>query len=831
MRTVALGWLLLGLIAASEPPTGDESATRPAAESEVPLRQTIDRLIEGRAVGPLAPICDDADFVRRAHLDLTGVIPDAGRTQDFLDDPSPDKRDRLVGELLQDPAFDRYLATHLDALLLERRADTHVDVDAWETYLIDAVARRKPMDQLFRELLTPAEPESIESAASKFLLNREAEPHAMTRDVGRLFFGMDLQCAQCHDHPLVDDYLQEDYYGLHAFVYRTGLFVDPKTKKGSLSERADGEVRFESVFTGEGRQRMPPRLPLGVTVLDEPAHAEEEAYLVAPEKTQAGHPRYSRRARLGELLSQSESFRRNLANRVWVLVFGRGLVHPADFHSLDNPPSDPELLGLLADDWATHGFDLRYLVGELTLTRTYQRSCDPPPPTSVNFADIEARRSALAATRDVLSDRIAAARAEAEQARSAWREAMGRYEEATEALPQVRLRLDEALAAAEAAAAAADEAQAGLATLGNRVGAFERLLRATGEAAQAWPDEPTIREVLATLDARSAAIGDELAAAERAADEMSAARGRTRQAAEALREEHETLAASRGSPDELRRLERTSLAARQSWADARAVGRRLDADLRLCDDLLGYRDALAEDPQRAERLWASVVQRWTVNGQVAPLKPLSPEQLAASMMRATGVLDRHQTAAAAAVDQEPPARLGDESLPQEERDLARHVARQQAWLAQVRGSVRPFVSQFGGLPGEEFQATVNQALFVGNGPAVAGWLAASPGSLVGQLVSEPSSAALAERLALATLSRRPTLEEVRRIERHLSPGGPGHDASVTEDGDVTDDGAINEDGDVTKDGDAKEDDDIDRPGVIAEIVWAILSSAEFRFNH
>src|SRR5207244_10957081 len=97
-------------------------------------------------------------------------------------------------------------------------------------------------------------------------LDRDAEPNAVTRDIGRLAFGMDLQCCQCHDHPLIDDYYQNDYYGLFAFVHRTGLFTDPKSKAIQLTEKAEGEASFKSVFTGAGSDRAVPRLPKGAEI-------------------------------------------------------------------------------------------------------------------------------------------------------------------------------------------------------------------------------------------------------------------------------------------------------------------------------------------------------------------------------------------------------------------------------------------------------------------------------------------------------------------------------------------------------------------------------------
>src|SRR5690606_4304064 len=107
-------------------------------------------------------------------------------------------------------------------------------------------------------LLTADSVDPATRPMAKFLLDRDGDPHLLTRDVGRMFFGVDLQCAQCHDHPLIDDYVQTDYYGLNAFFSRTSMFVDMKdNNKGYLTEKAEGTTEFKSVFTGSSRKTRP----------------------------------------------------------------------------------------------------------------------------------------------------------------------------------------------------------------------------------------------------------------------------------------------------------------------------------------------------------------------------------------------------------------------------------------------------------------------------------------------------------------------------------------------------------------------------------------------
>ena len=163
-----------------------------------------------------------------------------------------------------------------------------------------------------------------------------------------MFLGVDLECAQCHDHPCIDDYLQRHYYGLSAFLKRSYLFTDPKTKQKVLGEKAEGDVKFTSVFTSEEGQTDPRVLNLPGIPDPEPA---KELYIAKPSSQVRGVPTYSRRLQLAKAMVAADNadFRRNIVNRLWALMIGRGLVEPLDIRHSDNPPSHPEVLELLAD--------------------------------------------------------------------------------------------------------------------------------------------------------------------------------------------------------------------------------------------------------------------------------------------------------------------------------------------------------------------------------------------------------------------------------------------------------------------------------------------------
>ncbi len=347
-----------------------------------PLHERIDQILAADTpdfARQAAPPADDAEFLRRVCLDLTGCIPTAADARAFLADASPGKRAALIDRLLASPEHARHMQHVYDVILMERRPDKNVPRAAWQEFLFASFSANKPYDQFVAELLSADGADPKNRGPAKFLLDRDAEPHLLTRDVSRLFLGMNLRCAQCHDHPLVDAYKQDHYYGLFAFFNRTTLVTD-KSKVAALAEKADGEVSFQSVFDPQKLTKTSlPRVPGGQAIKD-PELEKGQEYEVAPAAGVRHVPKYSRRSHLAEQVATAENvqFRRAAANRFWALMMGRGLVHPLDMDHPNNPPSHPELLTLLADEFAATKFDVRGFLRELALSEAYQRSSTLP---------------------------------------------------------------------------------------------------------------------------------------------------------------------------------------------------------------------------------------------------------------------------------------------------------------------------------------------------------------------------------------------------------------------------------------------------------------------
>lgn len=366
------------------------------AETPPALHARIDAMVSEAEVGPVAERTEDAEFLRRLSLDLVGRIPTTKELAEFLEDGSPGKREQWIDRLLASPECDKHLAVVLDVSWMERRADTYVGTPAWRTYLRDAIAANRPLDELVAEVLAADGADEATKVRAKFLLDRNVEAHLLTRDVGRLFFGRDLQCAQCHDHPLVSDYAQSEYYGLFAFLQRTHLVTqDVEKKLVSVGEKADGEAVFASVFEPDVPQRTSfPVLPDGSPLVEEPAWLASEAYVVAPAEKVRPVPRFSRRGQLAsaDRLAGSRLFRLNAANRLWRLLLKRGLVEPPDLMHAANPPTHPLLLEELAGALIAQDFQIKPFLAQVARSQVYQRRMELPVAPEVGIALAAAAR-------------------------------------------------------------------------------------------------------------------------------------------------------------------------------------------------------------------------------------------------------------------------------------------------------------------------------------------------------------------------------------------------------------------------------------------------------
>ena len=334
----------------------------------------IDRRLKSESIEVSPPI-DDTAFLRRVTLDLAGRIPTAAEWEAFKKDESVEKRRQVIQRLIDLPDFAYHQRNEID-LLLQRSQEYN---SQWREYLLEATFENRGWDQLFREVVTPDLVSPDDQRPTAFLAKRIKDLDTITNDASILWFGVNIACAKCHDHPLVLDWTQAHYYGLASFFKRTY-----RGRNGSLGERFDGNLKYTDIYGDEHQAKFQ---FLTGAVVEEPESNLNEARLKELEQAikkaeredsaePPPQPEFRPRTELVEiaLAERSQSFfAHNIVNRTWARLLGRGLVHPLDQMHSENPPSHPELLNLLSDDLIANGYDLRRLVHSIVLTKVYSR--------------------------------------------------------------------------------------------------------------------------------------------------------------------------------------------------------------------------------------------------------------------------------------------------------------------------------------------------------------------------------------------------------------------------------------------------------------------------
>ncbi len=512
-----------------------------------PLRDRVDAAVAAMLPGPVAGRADDADLARRTYLCLVGRAPTVEELDAYLELPVRQRQETTVQRLLDSGEFAAYFAAVLDIWLMERRTGNRIPEAEWRQFLARCLQERWTLDRLIQTIVS-ADGSGENRPAARFLLDREVEPNALTRDISRIFMGRDLQCAQCHDHPNIADYFQSEYYGIFAFVSRSYLFENPaENKKPYVGEKGEGEVEFKSVFfPEEGERRALPSL-LGMFELSaEPNFVGMSASITEADKQHAGRPKFSRRKVLGRYLTHPDNMQaaRNWANRLWAHMFGRGLVHPVDFHHPDNPPKLPELLDALATDLIASGWDLRHLLAELALSQTFARSIDLPPMPDVSMDRVDALYRAAEAELARLESQS--------QASEELRRRQAIFDAQRAELEAIDTRLDELQKERQTlldAAATVDKQVAAAATKDEQAAAgVEKLkgeVEAADRAARAAPENPDLAAAVDRLRTKLKKSEESAAAARTALQAVQKERATVRERMAALEQSLEELRWSR----------------------------------------------------------------------------------------------------------------------------------------------------------------------------------------------------------------------------------------------------------------------------------------------
>lgn len=360
-----------------------------AAYAKLPEHNEIDKLVHERhrKLGLLpSGTCSDEEFLRRVSLDLIGMLPPVEITRTFLADTRPDRRERLVNDLLKHPNYADHWAVKWGDLVRPNPSRVGVKpVYLLDDWLRQAFRQNTPYDQMVRDLLT-AEGSTHEHGPVA-LFRDKRDPADMGAFVSQIFLGVRLDCAKCHHHPS-EKWGQEDYYSLAAF------FAQMKRKGQAISAPISGEV--EHWWAGSTGNVTHP--VTDAVMVPKPPDGPEMPYVEGQDP----------RTRLLDWMAASNNpfFAKAIVNRIWADFMGRGIVDPVDDFRASNPPSNEALIDWLANDFASNGFDLQHLMRCIVLSHTYQLSAEPNQHNladTQNFARFQKRRL----TAEVLMDAVA----------------------------------------------------------------------------------------------------------------------------------------------------------------------------------------------------------------------------------------------------------------------------------------------------------------------------------------------------------------------------------------------------------------------------------------
>lgn len=410
----AVSSLALGGGAFAGPSEGEGAAgsLRPTADVVRELDQLMAGAWKAARIEP-QPLASDAEWLRRLSLDVTGGVADEEQVRAFLASTAPNKRTLAIREALASDAYARSMALRWSYLLvgrdylfrslqynqvqraMERRARMEPEPDAGGSMTGGAgapeaeydgptpplvewfeakLAANTRWDEVTRDLLA-ARGSVVENKAGHWAVRylRDGKAEELAGTAMRVFQGLQLQCAQCHDHPYTD-WTQQDFYGTAAFFARTTLRREPlpasammegedkkkKDRKGPyvVFERDNGQLRIPAPAGETGRMVLP-RFLTGEVI-----------------RPGAG---IDRRAELGRLVTAPTNpyFAKAMVNRVWSFFFGRGIIHPVDdIETTDHP--HPQVLDLLVSDFKASGHDMRRLCELILSTRAYQLTSAGP---------------------------------------------------------------------------------------------------------------------------------------------------------------------------------------------------------------------------------------------------------------------------------------------------------------------------------------------------------------------------------------------------------------------------------------------------------------------
>ena len=354
---------------------------------EIPENNYVDQLVNAKLkklrITP-SELCDDASFIRRAYIDITGALPKTEEVREFVDSMSSGKRADLIDKLLDRKEFsDLWVMKFAELLQIRSNNDqfTYKPALLYYNWLQEKFTKNTPIDQIVKDLLTADGSNFKNPAASYFQI--EKETLKTSENVAQVFMGMRIQCAQCHNHPF-DRWTMNDYYGFAAFFPQVSRKIGDDPRESIIYAKADGEVKHPIT-----KKTMAPKFLGG----ERPQVAKGE----------------DRREVLASWIASTNNpyFAKNMANMVWAHFVGKGIIDPVDDVRVSNPAINPELLEALGGKFMDYKYDFKKLVRDICNSRTYQLSTRVNESNALddrNFSHAGIRRMRAEVLLDVINE-------------------------------------------------------------------------------------------------------------------------------------------------------------------------------------------------------------------------------------------------------------------------------------------------------------------------------------------------------------------------------------------------------------------------------------------
>ena len=299
-------------------------------------------------------LSSDHEFVRRVYLDAIGLLPTLDESVRFIESKDPQKRAKLIDELMDRPEFAEVWATRFSDLLrvglLDQRSKGGRLMYSW---LRNAMMEDKPYNQFATELITASGNLYFNPASNFYYITEFSEPDNIATNVSQVFLGVRIECSRCHNHPW-EKWTQEDFWGFAAFFGRMGIKDTYENDESEVTLKPAGEV-----ISPKTKKRVDAKYLDGPTEtegLDEDIRVKLAKWITAPE---------------------NPWFARAIVNRVFKHYMGRGIVEPLDDFRVTNPPTNEALLDALAKDFVANGYHLKHTIRLILNSRAYQLSSAP----------------------------------------------------------------------------------------------------------------------------------------------------------------------------------------------------------------------------------------------------------------------------------------------------------------------------------------------------------------------------------------------------------------------------------------------------------------------